>query len=60
MLRVIHENNLGANHIGTAHEQKLILEAVCNECLQQNNVWAMEGEGAPGLQEMRSVFEEVW
>ena len=25
MMCVIHENNLGANHVGKAHEQKLLL-----------------------------------
>ena len=38
MLRVIHENDLGSNHIwgplmGTSCEQKLLLEVFCNECL---------------------------
>ena len=45
MLRVINENKLGANHTETAHEQKQLLEGFCNECLQQNNVRAMAGEG---------------
>ena len=60
MLRVIHENNLGANRIGTAHEQKLLLESFCNECLQQNNVRAVAVEGPLFYKEAKGVFDEVW
>ena len=60
MLWDIHENNLRANHSVTALEQKVLLEAFCNECLQQNNVWAVAGEGPLVYKESNRVFEEVW
>ena len=41
MIRVILENNLGANHSRTARKQKVLLDAFCNKCLQQNNVWVV-------------------
>ena len=60
MLRAILKNNLGANHIGTAHKQKILLEAFCNECLQQNKSLVVAGEGPLFYMDAKSVFEEVW
>ena len=41
MLRVIYKKIIVANNIGTVHEQKLLLKAFSNECLQQNNGWSI-------------------
>ena len=60
MLMVIHENNLGAYHIGTTHEQNLLLEAFCNEYLKQNNVQEVAEEGPLVYKEAKDVLEEVW
>ena len=43
-----------------AHEQKLLLESFCNECLMQNHVRAVRGEGPLVYMEAKGVFEEVW
>ena len=59
MLSVIHDKNLGANQIRTAKEQKLLLEAFCNECLQQNNGRAVAGEGPLVYKDDKSVFRDV-
>ena len=58
MLRVIHDNDLGSNHVGrpfmgTNREQNLLLEAFCNECLLRNNSRTMEGGRPPGVQGSR-------
>ena len=60
MMLIIQENNLGANHVGSAYEQKLLLELFCNECLMQNHIRAVGGEGPLVYKEAKDMFEEVW
>jgi hypothetical protein len=58
MLKVIHENDLGSNHIGgpfmgTSREQKLLLEAFIN-------AQTMAGEGPMVYKEAKKVCNEIW
>ena len=46
--------------MGTSREQKLLLEAFCNECLLRNNARAVAGEGPLVYKEAKSVLDEIW